>query len=58
MFTVCVYLPQIMELYNLSDFTTPEEFFSLLAHRKGQFKKGGIPNPVAAARSLIEDWNQ
>jgi nuclear GTP-binding protein len=47
-----------MELYNLSDFTTPEEFFSLLARRKGQFKKGGIPNAIAAAKSLIEDWNQ
>jgi nuclear GTP-binding protein len=47
-----------MELYNLSDFTIPEEFFSLLAYRKGQFKKGGVPNAAAAARSLIEDWNQ
>jgi nuclear GTP-binding protein len=47
-----------MELYNVSDFTTPEEFFSLLAQRKGQFKKGGIPNAIAAARSLIEDWNR
>jgi nuclear GTP-binding protein len=47
-----------MDMYNISDFTTHEEFFSLLARRKGQFKKGGVPNVIAAARSLIEDWNQ
>jgi hypothetical protein len=47
-----------MDMYSVSDFTTPQEFFSLLAHRKGQFMKGGVPNATAAARSLIEDWNR
>jgi hypothetical protein len=45
-------------MYNIPDFSTPQEFFALLAKRKGCFKKGGIPNPVAAARGLIEDWNR
>ncbi|PSN51437.1 Guanine nucleotide-binding protein-like 3 [Blattella germanica] len=49
---------QIMELYNVTDYTTPQEFFSMLARRKGLFLKGGIANATAAARSLIEDWNR
>lgn len=49
---------QILEMYNIEDFSTPQEFFSLLAKRKGFFKKGGIPNAVAAARCLLEDWNR
>ncbi|XP_069674887.1 guanine nucleotide-binding protein-like 3 homolog [Periplaneta americana] len=49
---------QIMEMYNVANYTTPQEFFSHLAHRKGLFKKGGVPNAEGAARSLIEDWNR
>jgi hypothetical protein len=44
-----------MELYNISDFTIPQGFFSPLAHQKGQFKKGGVPNAISATRSLIQD---
>ncbi|KAJ9579816.1 hypothetical protein L9F63_004522, partial [Diploptera punctata] len=49
---------QIMEMYNIPDFSTPQEFFSLLAKQKGCFKKGGVPNPISAARCLIEDWHR
>ncbi|XP_076640527.1 nucleostemin 1 [Colletes latitarsis] len=49
--------PQIMELYDVPDFSTPDEFFALKATRMGKFKKGGIPDAVAAARSILEDWN-
>ncbi|KAH0951780.1 hypothetical protein HN011_006659 [Eciton burchellii] len=48
---------QIMTLYDVQEFSTPDEFFAMKATRMGKFKKGGAPNMVAAARSIIEDWN-
>ncbi|XP_063989626.1 guanine nucleotide-binding protein-like 3 homolog [Diachasmimorpha longicaudata] len=48
---------QIMELYDMHDFETPEEFFAKKAERMGMFKKGGIADVTAAARSVLNDWN-
>jgi len=48
---------QMMELYDISDYQTPQEFYSLKAARMGRFKKRGVPDATAAARSLLEDWN-
>lgn len=48
---------QIMELYDVTDFSSPEEFYNLKAARTGKFMKGGVPDSVAAARGLLEDWN-
>ncbi|CAK9797123.1 Guanine nucleotide-binding protein-like 3 homolog [Anthophora plagiata] len=49
--------PQLMEMYNIQEFSTPDEFFALKAIRMGKFKKAGIPDTMAAARSILEDWN-
>ncbi|EGI64119.1 Guanine nucleotide-binding protein-like 3-like protein [Acromyrmex echinatior] len=48
---------QIMELYDMKDFSTPDEFFAMKAVHMGKYKKGGIPDATAAARGIIEDWN-
>jgi len=48
---------QAMELYDVTEFSTPDEFFALLATRMGKFKRGGVQDSVAAARSILEDWN-
>lgn len=48
---------RIMELYNVQDFSTPDEFFAMKAARMGKYKKGGVPDAAAAARGIIEDWN-
>lgn len=48
---------QIMELYNMQDFSTPEEFFAMKGARMGKYRRGGIPDSNAAARSIVEDWN-
>ncbi|CAH0554574.1 unnamed protein product [Brassicogethes aeneus] len=48
---------QMMEMYDIHEYSTPEEFYSLKAARTGRFKKGGVPNSIAAARGLLEDWN-
>ncbi|CAH1156217.1 unnamed protein product [Phaedon cochleariae] len=48
---------QMMEMYDITEYDTPEEFYSKKAARTGRFKKGGVPDSVAAARGLLEDWN-
>ncbi|KAL6433281.1 hypothetical protein ACFW04_006462 [Cataglyphis niger] len=48
---------QIMELYNMQEFSTPDEFFAMKAARMGKYRKGGVPDARAAARSILEDWN-
>ncbi|XP_022918027.2 guanine nucleotide-binding protein-like 3 homolog [Onthophagus taurus] len=48
---------QMMELYDITEYNSPDEFYSLKASRMGRFKRGGRPDLIAAARSLIDDWN-
>lgn len=48
---------QIMELYNMQEFSTPDEFFAMKAAKMGKYRKGGVPDALAAARSILEDWN-
>ncbi|XP_030758665.1 guanine nucleotide-binding protein-like 3 homolog [Sitophilus oryzae] len=48
---------QMMDMYDITEYNSPEEFYSLKATRTGKFKKGGVPDLAAAARSLLEDWN-
>lgn len=48
---------QIMQLYDMLDFSTPDEFFSKKAARMGMFRKRGVPDSMAAARSVLNDWN-
>ncbi|RLU19755.1 hypothetical protein DMN91_008312 [Ooceraea biroi] len=48
---------QIMDLYDMQEFSTPDEFFAMKATRMGKFRKGGVPDTLAAARSILEDWN-
>ncbi|EFA10479.1 guanine nucleotide-binding protein-like 3 homolog [Tribolium castaneum] len=48
---------QMMEMYDVTEYSTPDEFYSLKAARTGRFKRGGVPDAVAAARGLLEDWN-
>lgn len=50
--------PQMMEIYDIPEYGTSEEFFYLKAKRAGRFKKGGVPDTIAAAKGLLEDWNK
>ncbi|XP_053326175.1 guanine nucleotide-binding protein-like 3 isoform X2 [Spea bombifrons] len=47
---------QVMLQYNISDFRNPLEFLTLLAHKRGMLKKGGIPDTESAAKLLLNDW--
>lgn len=49
---------QMMEMYSINEYNTPDEFYGFKAARMGRFKKGGVPDKLAAARSLVEDWNR
>lgn len=48
---------EIMDLYDMQEFSTPDEFFAMKAARMGKYRKGGVPDAVAAARSVLDDWN-
>ncbi|XP_053577009.1 guanine nucleotide-binding protein-like 3 [Bombina bombina] len=48
---------QIMLQYNIADFRNPLEFLTLLAHKRGMLKKGGVPDTERAANLLLNDWN-
>ncbi|XP_059619428.1 guanine nucleotide-binding protein-like 3 homolog [Phlebotomus argentipes] len=45
------------KLYDITMFETPEEFFAKKAKRMGKIKKGGRLDVLAAARSVLDDWN-
>lgn len=49
---------QMMALYGLPSYSTPEEFLALHAAKMGRLKKGGVPDVRIAARTLIDDWNR
>ncbi|XP_017017660.1 guanine nucleotide-binding protein-like 3 homolog [Drosophila kikkawai] len=44
-------------MYDISSYDTFEEFFAKKAARMGKFLKKGVPDVVAAARSVLNDWN-
>uniref|UniRef100_A0A1A9W576 Guanine nucleotide-binding protein-like 3 homolog n=1 Tax=Glossina brevipalpis TaxID=37001 RepID=A0A1A9W576_9MUSC len=45
------------KLYDITDYESFEEFFAKKAARMGKFMKKGVPDVLAAARSVLNDWN-
>ncbi|XP_013100027.2 guanine nucleotide-binding protein-like 3 homolog [Stomoxys calcitrans] len=45
------------KLYDITEYESFEEFFAKKAARMGKFLKKGVPDVVAAARSVLNDWN-
>jgi nuclear GTP-binding protein len=48
---------QVMEKYCVADYSNTLEFLSMFAKRLGKLKKGGIPDILAAAKIILQDWN-
>ena len=48
---------QVMEKYCVADYSTTMEFLSMLAKRLGKLRKGGIPDILAGAKMVLQDWN-
>lgn len=44
--------------YKLPAFSGPDEFLQLVATNRGKLKKGGVADSRAAARIVLQDWNQ
>ncbi|XP_045153335.1 guanine nucleotide-binding protein-like 3 isoform X2 [Echinops telfairi] len=47
---------QVVLKYTVPDYTSPLEFFTLLARRRGLHQKGGSPNVESAAKLLWSEW--
>merc|ERR1712096_181741 len=48
---------QLMQIYQIPIFQTPEEFLYHIATKRGYLKKGGIPHIETSARTVLRDWN-
>lgn len=48
---------QIMEKYCVPNYEDAHEFLRHLGKRLGKLRKGGVPDITAAAKSILQDWN-
>ncbi|KAJ9530208.1 hypothetical protein QJQ45_023474 [Haematococcus lacustris] len=48
---------QLMALYKTPAFKDVDEFLAAVAGSRGKLRKGGVPNMAAAARIVLQDWN-
>ena len=48
----------VMSVFRCATFASADEFLTALATKQGKFAKGGAPNTVSAARTLIRQWNE
>mmetsp|Transcript_16355 Transcript_16355/g.53441 ORF Transcript_16355/g.53441 Transcript_16355/m.53441 type:complete len:641 (+) Transcript_16355:25-1947(+) len=48
---------KLMQVYNIPRFSNPDEFLRHVAAARGKLKKGGVPDTVAAARVVLQEWN-
>lgn len=46
-----------MMLYNIPAFDGTKDFMIAVARSRGRIKKGGVPDIVGTARSILRDWN-
>lgn len=54
----CASPEQLMALYQIPAFRDTSEFLLHVARRQGKLLKGGLPNFEAAAKAVLNDWNQ
>ncbi|EGG20100.1 guanine nucleotide binding protein 3 [Cavenderia fasciculata] len=47
---------QLIKIYQVPNFTSTTEFLTLIAHRRGKIKAGGIIDLHATALSVLRDW--
>jgi len=49
---------QLMAVYKLSEYNDTTGFLIQIATNRGKLKKGGAPNILQAAKSVLQDWNE
>jgi hypothetical protein len=47
-----------MEYYSVPLYSSTLEFLQHLSRRLGKLKKGGVPDVLASARAVLQDFNQ
>ena len=48
---------QLMLVYKIPAFQTPDQFLAHIAKSRGKLFKGGAPDMISAARVVLTDWN-
>jgi len=48
---------KLMSIFSIPHFSSTPEFLLHVAGRRGKLGRGGVPDRVAAARSVLGDWN-
>ncbi|KAH6576389.1 hypothetical protein BASA83_000345 [Batrachochytrium salamandrivorans] len=48
---------QLVNLYGVNYFADATDFLVQLARNRGKLRRGGIPDIINVARSVIQDWN-
>ena len=48
----------LVTLYKLPNFDSVDDFLQKVATVRGKLKKGGVVDVEAAARIVLDDWNQ
>lgn len=48
---------QLMSIYNVPEFSDVEQFLGHVASARGKLKRGGTVDTIAAARVVLQDWN-
>jgi len=48
---------QLMQTYKIANFENSIDFLTLIAHKRGKLKKGGVADLPSAARAVLYDWN-
>jgi nuclear GTP-binding protein len=49
--------PQLRAFYGIPMFRSATDFLVLIAQRRGKLRPGGVPDLEAAARQVLNDWN-
>lgn len=48
---------QLMSIYKIAGFSSTDEFLQRIAQARGKLKKGGTSDLQAAAKIVLQDWN-
>lgn len=48
---------QLMKIYNVAKYSSAEEFLDMVATARGKLRRGGAVDITAAARIILQDWN-
>ena len=48
---------QLMQVYQIPAFGSPDEFLLHVAQRKGKLLKGGVPDLLSTAKVVLQEWN-